>query len=157
MKKHLILTGLAFMLYTTVFCQNSNTEKAKTEAWNTVRTINRHWAFTENMDSLGLYLHPEMVLILPSSKERMKGKSVIIESYRKFTKIAKTISLKELDPLIQLYNNNTTAIVTFYYILEIKIADGEVQKFTGRDMYTLVKENNMWIAVAQHYSSVLKQ
>ncbi len=72
------------------------------------------------MDSLGLYIHPDMVLINPETAERMQGKSDIIESYRSYANYAQTISLKESDPLILLYNGNETAIVTYYYDLKIK-------------------------------------
>ena len=45
-----------------------------------------------------------------------------------------------------------TALVTYYYDLEIKIPNGEIRKSSGRDMYTLVFNHYRWIAVAQHYS-----
>jgi hypothetical protein len=155
-KKYLILFGLALILISSGFCQDSNTEKIKDDAWITVKIINRHWAITENMDSLGLLIHPDMVIIFPDSKERIQGKSKIIESYRSYANYAQTISLKETNPLIQLYNDNKTAIITYYYDLEIKIPSGETQKFIGRDMYTLINDKGKWIAVAQQYSPMPK-
>lgn len=155
-KKYLILFGLTLNFISSGFSQGDNTGKIKDDVWNTVKTINHHWAITENMDSLGLFIHPDMVIIIPDSKERMKGKSKIIESYQSYAKYAQTISLQEKNPLIQLYNDNNTAIVTYYYDLEIKTPSGETQKFTGRDMYTLIFENGKWIAVAQQYSPMPK-
>jgi ketosteroid isomerase-like protein len=156
MSKNLILFGLALFFFSSAFGQVDNTEKIKDNAWNTIKTINRHWAITENMDSLGLLIHPDMVIIFPDSNERMQGKSNIIESYSNYANYAQTISLIETDPLIQLYNENKTAIVTYYYDLEIKIPNGELQKFSGRDMYTLINEKGKWIAVAQQYSPMPK-
>ncbi len=155
-KIYLILLGLTLILISSGCSQNIPTEKVKDNVWNTVKTINRHWAITENMDSLGLFIHPEMVIIFPDSKERLQGKSKIIESYRSYGSYAQTISLKETHPLIQLYNDNKTAIVTYYYDLEIKIPNGEIQKFSGRDMYTLIFDKGKWVAVAQQYSPMPK-
>ena len=157
MKGKMILFGFTLIIFLQVSCNsNDNIEKIKVDAWSAVTTINRHWAITENMDSLGLFIHSDMVIIFPDSKERMEGKSNIIESYRGYADYAQTIHFKETDPLIQLYNDNKTAIVTYYYDLEIRTPSGEIQKFTGRDMYTLIKEGNNWLAVAQHYSPMPK-
>ena len=86
----------------------------------------------------------------------MKGKSNIIESYQEYADYAQTIHFKETDPLIQLYNDNKAAIVTYYYDLKIKTTSGEIQKFTGIDMYTPIKDNDKWVAVAQYYSPMPK-
>jgi len=155
-KKYLILFGLTLIFISSGFSQSDNTEKIKVDVWNTVKRINHHWAITEKMDSLGLFIHPDMVIIFPDSKERIQGKSKIIESYQSYANYAQTISLEETNPLIQLYNDNKTAIVTYYYDLEIKIPSGEIQKFSGRDMYTLIFDNSKWIAVAQQYSPMPK-
>jgi hypothetical protein len=154
--KKLILFALTLISFLSGFSQVDNSEKVKADAWNAVKMINRHWAITENMDSLGLFIHPDMVIIIPDAKERMQGKAKIIESYRSYANYAQTISLIETDPLIQLYNDTKTAVVTYYYDLEIKIPSGEIQKFTGRDMYTLIYNKDMWIAVAQQYSPMPK-
>lgn len=154
-------TGLISAVFITVFslfvsCKSDNSEKAKADAWNTVKTINRHWAITENMDSLALFLHNDMLMIHPGANDRLQGKNHIIESYKGYAEYAQTISLKELDPLVQLYNGNQTAVVTYYYDLKIKTPKGEVQQFAGRDMYTLIHENGRWLAVAQHFSPMPK-
>ena len=153
MKGKIILLGCTSILFFAVSC-NNHVEDIKKEVWNAVTTINRHWAITENMDSLGLFIHPDMVVFYPDAKERMSGKSNIIESYRGYADYAQTIRFKETDPLIQLYNDNRTAVVTYYYDFEIKTPSGETEKFAGRDMYTLVKDGDTWIAVAQHYSPI---
>ena len=46
------------------------------------------------MDSLGFFLHPDMVIISPDTKDRLKGKTNIIESYREYVDYAQTISLR---------------------------------------------------------------
>ena len=131
---------------------NETDDDVKQNVWNTVKNINRHWAFTENMDSLALFIHDDMVMFYPGTKDRLEGKKNIIKSYEEYTSYAETVKLDEIDPQIQLYNNNKLAIVTYYFDLVIKTPKGEVQTFLGKDMYTLINENDKWYAVAQHYS-----
>ncbi len=128
------------------------TDQAKLKVWNTVRSINRHWAITENMDSLGLFLHDDMVIFSPGGKERLQGKNNILSVYREYAQYAETISLSETEPVIQLYNDNKTAVVSYFSDFKIKIPGGEIQDFYCKDMYTLIFENKKWYAVAQHYS-----
>lgn len=145
----LLVLSLALLLSN---CNQDDNEKLKEEVWQSVKSINRHWAITENMDSLGLYIHPEMIIITPDSKQPLQGKSKIIESYKSYADYAETVSLKENNPLIQLHGNNKTAVVAYDYELTIKIPSGEEQFFTGRDMYILIHDNDKWIAISQHYS-----
>jgi ketosteroid isomerase-like protein len=150
----LLHLAIFFLLFSgCVNVRNNETDDAvKQNVWNTVKSINKHIAFTENMDSLALFLHDDMVIFYPETKNRSEGKENIIKSYKDYTSYAETIKLEETDPSIQLYNNNKTAIVTYYFDFVIKTPEGEIQTFLGKDMYTLVKENNKWYAVAQHYS-----
>jgi hypothetical protein len=93
-----------------------------------------------------------MVMFYPGGKNRLEGKKNIIKSYEDYTSYAETVKLEETDPVIQLYNNNKTAIVSYYFDFVIKTPGGEIQTFLGKDMYTLINENDRWYAVAQHYS-----
>ena len=127
-----------------------NPEEIKEEAWNTVKTINRLWAITEDLDSLALYLHNDMALFHPEGKT--VGKDKIIDDYRGYCQYAETVSMVETEPTVQLYNEEKTAIVSYYNDLTIKTPDGSVQAFHCKDMYTLIYEKNRWVAVAQHYS-----
>ena len=132
--------------------QNGTDDMIKQDIWNTVKNINRHWAFTENMDSLALFIHDDMVMFYPGPKDRLEGKKNIIKSYQEYASYAETVKLEEIEPKIQLYNNNKLAIVSYYGELVIKTQEGEVQTFSVKDMYTLINENDKWYAVAQHYS-----
>ena len=127
-------------------------EKIKQDVWNTVKSINRYWAITENMDSLGLFLHDDMVIFSPGGKERLQGKNNIIKSYEDFAHYSETVSLSETEPVIQLYNGNKTAVVSYFGDLTIKTPEGKTQSFFSKDMYTLIFEKGRWQAVAQHYS-----
>lgn len=138
-----LLTGCG----TTLTPQGAQTAQ---EAWNTVRRINRHWAITENLDSLGLYLHPDMVLVSPDGM--VQGKNRILEAYRSYAAYAQTLEMEETKPVIQLYNGHKTAVVTYRNDLTIRTADNRIESFACRDMYTLIFEQGKWRAVAQHYA-----
>lgn len=129
-----------------------DTEQAKLDAWNTVQAINRHWAITEDMDSLALYIHDDMTLISPGSI--LVGKDAIIDSYRKYAEYAETVGVEDSESLVQLYNDNQTAVVTYKNHLTIKKPDGGMESFISRDMYSLVFDKGRWLAVAQHYSFI---
>ena len=144
-----LLGGLVFACSPKESKTNSE-EIVKEEVWNTVKTINRLWAITEDMDSLALYLHDDMVLFYPEGKT--VGKDKIIDDYKDYCAYAETVSLIESDPLVQLYNENKTAIVSYYNDLTVKMPDGSDHAFRSRDMYTLIYGVNKWVAVAQHYS-----
>lgn len=133
----------------------ADTGKPDAEVWNTVKAINRHWAVTENMDSLSLYLHDNMVMFSPGGKERLSGKENILESYRQYALSAETLDMTETEPLIQFYNGNKTAVVSYFCNLRIKTQEGDIGTFSCKDMYTLVAENGRWYAVAQHYSFIM--
>ena len=132
--------------------RSQSDENVRQDAWNTVKSINRHWAITENMDSLSLFLHDDMVIFAPGGKERLRGKNDIIKSYEDYARYAETVSLSETEPVIQLYNGNKTAVVTYFADLMIKTPDEKIQSFFCKDMYMLIFENGQWQAVAQHYS-----
>lgn len=144
----LCLTGSAFACASDPGINGTKTPAQ--EAWHTVQTINRLWAITEDMDSLGLFVHDQMILISPGGV--VQGKEQILESYRQYAQSAETIYFLESEPFIQLYNDNQTAVVSYNSDLKIKNAEGKIQSFRCRDMYTLIFDKNRWIAVAQHYS-----
>lgn len=136
-------------------CHNhsrSEVEQAKQNAWQTVKTINRHWAITENLDSLSLFIAPDMIIISPDGL--IRGKKGIIDSYRAYADYATTLYLNETEPLVELYNDNKTAIVSYTVELKIQAPDETFHSFICRDMYTLVLDEEQWIAIAQHYSFI---
>lgn len=136
----------------TVQTQQKTKQDIEQDVWNTVKNINRHWAITENMDSLSLYIHSDMILISPDGT--LQGKNNIIDAYRAYANYAKTVSFIEEKPFIRLYNDNKTAVVSYKNELKAKNPNGEVQIFQSKDMYTLVYENGRWYAVSQHYSFI---
>jgi hypothetical protein len=123
-------------------------DKSKEEVWKTVRDLNDAWT-KGNPDDLKKYFHEEMVAITPTDIKRREGREACIQDWKEFSKVAKIHKWKESDPKIQIYGQ--TAIVTYYFELSFE-REGRVIDFGGRDMYVFVKEDNRWLAVADHFS-----
>jgi hypothetical protein len=120
------------------------------EAWGTVRAINRAWVVTRDLDSISRMFHPEMVGIYPGTGERMEGRETIVADYRRFLGSATVPRYDELRPRIRIYAGGRVAVVTYYYDMEY-VYEGRRMTTAGQSMYTLVRENGRWLAVAQQY------
>jgi ketosteroid isomerase-like protein len=123
-------------------------DKSKNEVWKTLKDMNKTW--TEgNPDDLKNYFHADMVAITPTDKKRREGREACVADWVEFSKTAKILSWKEIDPKIQVYGN--TAVVTYYFEISFE-RGGQKIDFGGRDMYIFVREANRWWAVADHFS-----
>ena len=148
--KKLILLLSSVGIICACFSEKNDIEIIKNDVWNTIKTINHLWAITENIDSLNLFIHDDMILISP--EKMLFGKNEIIKSYKENADYTETLSLTEREPIIKLYNDNKTVVVSYYCDLTVKTLDGKLRSFCCKDMYTLVFERGKWVAVAQHYS-----
>jgi ketosteroid isomerase-like protein len=123
----------------------------KNEVWKTVQELNRIWTKPGNRNELEKYFHKDMVAITPSDIERRIGRKSCMEGWIAFAEAATIHSWKETDPLIQIYNNGKTAIVTYDYECQCEMG-GKSLNLRGRDMMTLVKEDGRWWLVADQFS-----
>jgi hypothetical protein len=124
----------------------------ETEVWQFIRAMNRTWTEERNCEKLADYFHPHMVAIVPTTKERLVGRDLCIAGWKSFVDAAVIHRWDELDPLIQLYNDNQTAVVTYYYDMDVDMFGQQHLILKGRDMYTLVKEDGHWWVVADQFS-----
>ena len=127
----------------------------KDEVWTFIQKINQVWGTEKNPDALADFFHEEIVFIGPTPRERIEGRNALIESYWDFVNSANIIHVKEFKPLIQIYGDNSFAIVTYYYEVLVE-SEGQEVKVDGRDMYSLIKEKGRWWAVANQFSSFPK-
>lgn len=123
----------------------NNTEK---EVLKFIQDMNRCW--TESKPKgLNNYFHANMVAITPTDKNRLEGKTACMAVWTAFAKNTKIHSWKEREHKIQLYGN--TAIVTYYFDISFSMG-GQTINMSGRDMFTLIKENGKWWVVADQFS-----
>lgn len=120
-------------------------------AWKTVETVNNLWTMERNVEAMAEFFHPDMVFINPQQKERILSRERILEGYRQYVDQLESGRMIAIDPLVQLYNQGRSAVVTYYYDL-VQRMQGKSERFRGRDMYFLVREGEKWLCVADQFS-----
>ena len=128
----------------------------KDEVWQTILAMNRTWTVDHDPDKLHDYFHPDMVAITPSDRLRREGREACIAGWKQFAESVRIMWWKESEPLILLFNNGQTAVVTYYWDIEYEIGGKHVHT-NGRDLFVMVKEEGRWWAVADQFSSFPKE
>ncbi|MBU3917648.1 nuclear transport factor 2 family protein [bacterium] len=127
---------------------------AKQKAWETVQQLNRTWTIKGDIEQLKHFFHDDMVAFTPMNNERLEGKEACFQGWKGFHDTCEIVSWIEREPLVQLYGNGTFAVVTYYYDIVFEMNGKKFQE-SGRDMFSLVKENGNWLAVADQFSSIV--
>lgn len=118
-------------------------------AWKFVHTLNRVW--TEGRpEELKDFFHSEIVAIVPTSRERLVGRDACIEGWTSFVKAATIYSWTETNPMVSVFGD--TAIVTYEYQSDVLLGANRMS-LTGRDMFTLIRHAESWLAVADQFSA----
>lgn len=120
----------------------------KQEVWKTLRALNDSWTKGDG-GNLKDYFHRDMVAITPMDRNRRVGQDECIAGWIGFINAANIKAWEEIDPQVQIFNS--TAIVTYYYDMSYEM-DGQIVNTGGRDMFTFVKEEGKWLAVANQFS-----
>jgi hypothetical protein len=123
----------------------------KQEVWQTILMMNKLWTVDNKAEELVNYFHENMVAITPTDKFRREGKTACVAGWEGFTNVAKINYWKEIDPKIDIYGNGLFAIVTYRFEMSYEM-NGTTVEMSGRDMFSLVKENNKWWIVADQFS-----
>lgn len=114
-----------------------------------IGNLNKCW--TEgNPADLKDFFHENMVAVVPTQRECLEGREACVAGWTAFANSAKIKEWKEYDHKIQNYGN--VAVATYYYDIRFEMG-GQELNLSGRDMFTLIKENGKWLAVADHFSS----
>lgn len=125
------------------------TDPSQREIWATVRALNDAWT-QGRPDELQRYFHRQMVAIAASERLRRVGAQACIAGWTAFAEAARISDWREIEPLIQVYGE--AAVVSYYFEMSCTIA-GQEARFSGRDMFFLVRENGRWWAVADQFSN----
>ena len=123
-------------------------DDAKREVWVTLRNLNDCWTKADGKD-LVHYFHEQMVAITPTDRLRREGRDACVAGWVAFARCATIHRWREIDPRIQIFGD--TAIVSYYFDLSFDMGGQPVQ-MGGRDLFTFVKENGKWWAVADQFS-----
>ncbi|MFH1708588.1 MAG: nuclear transport factor 2 family protein [Planctomycetota bacterium] len=114
-----------------------------------IRALNTCWT-KGDPQKLSEYFHERMVAITPSDRDRREGRKACVEGWAEFARGATIHSWLEHDHKVQVFQD--TAIVTYYYEISFSIKS-QGMEFSGREMFTLIKENGRWWVVADQFSS----
>ncbi|MEZ5357857.1 MAG: nuclear transport factor 2 family protein [Candidatus Zixiibacteriota bacterium] len=126
------------------------------EVWETVQELNKTWAVEGDFDKLAEFFHENMVAISPTDRERLEGKKVCVAAWRAFAQSVEIKYWNEISPEVVMYNDDTVAIVSYYYDIAYK-QRGRSLDSTGRDLFTLIKEGDRWLVIADHFSPFPKK
>jgi hypothetical protein len=129
--------------------------KIQTEVWDTIQKINELWVKENKAEMLIDYFHEQMVVLNPTDHDRILGGKNCVAAWKYFADNSKIIRWKEKDPIIQVFGDGNFAVVTYYFDMAYEM-NGVRYDMEGRDMFSMVKENGRWYAVADQFSPVPK-
>lgn len=122
--------------------------KSRTEIWQVILNMNFCRLEGHPKDLIDC-LHPNIVAIMPTTRERLEGKEDCIAAWTEFSRAISIEYHTKSDKKIDIHNN--TAVVT-YYLDMFYIKDNHPIHQSHRDMVVLIKENDKWVVVAHHSS-----
>jgi len=125
--------------------------QTEAEVWSTIQKMNTCWTCGDpsELEKLSDYFHDKMVAITATNKYRLEGKEACFNEWKGFAESTKIHFWKESDPKIQIYGD--AAVVTYYFDMSFDMG-GQTINMGGRDMFTLIKENDKWLVVADQFS-----
>jgi len=126
--------------------------KEQEEVWNFIQTMNRLWVSENRAADLKDYFHKRMIAVTPTDNKRIEGGDACVAGWADFAAVAKTLEWEAIQPQVELYDDNRCAVVSYYYRMTCEIG-GQTIKFSGRDLFSLVKESGRWWVVADQFSA----
>jgi hypothetical protein len=124
---------------------------AREDVWRSVQAMNRAWTVERAPARLREYFHRDMIAVTASDRHRLEGREACLESWARFVDAARVTRWVELDPKVQLYCNGDAAVVSYDFDLAFDLG-GRVVQLGGRDTFTLVREDERWWIVMDHFS-----
>ena len=124
------------------------------EIIKTIKDLNKAWVEKGNIDELGYYFHKDALAITPFDKFVLDGREECMTSWRRFVESSKIISWNTYGFKVNLYGNESFAVVTYYYDISYE-RGGEICNTSGRDMMVLAIDGGKWLVVADQFSPSL--
>ncbi len=131
-------------------------ETVTKEVWETVKAHNMAWSVSQDIDEQLRYVYNDILFVKPPFNKILSGKDMYREDYENWMLHAKVNYFKEVDPVINIYNNGTSALVTYYIDMSYKYDGEDVNDWKGIDMMTLTKENGKWLIISDMYARYLE-
>ncbi len=119
---------------------NCKTEK---DIKNVLKNINKSWTQGHPKD-LEKYFHSDMVIQGPGFQSAIKGKSDCVKHYEDFSAHTNIKNIKDSEYVINIWDK--TAVASYKFDIEFE-TDGEIRKESGYELYTFLRESNVWKAI----------
>lgn len=110
---------------------------------NVLQNINKSWAQGHPKD-LERYFHNDMVIQGPGFQGAIKGKSNCGKHYEDFLAHTNIKNYKDSEYVVNIWDK--TAVASYKFDIEFE-TDGEIRKESGYELYTFLKEADVWKAV----------
>ena len=123
----------------------------ETRIWKTIIEMNRLWTDRNEPKSLCQWFHPHMIAACAGETDFRIGQDMCVDGWKGFCERVSDLSFKETSPVVRFYGGGSTAIVAYKFNCSFTMNGAKTELF-GRDLFTLVKENDRWQVVADHFS-----
>lgn len=108
-----------------------------------MRQINQAW-IEGRVEDLGPMVHPEVVMVFPDFAGKIQGREEFLAGFHDFCQNATIQEYQEHDWQVDVAGD--TAVITFRYDMVYQ-RSGERYRATGRDLWVLREQGEVWIAV----------
>jgi len=123
----------------------------ETRIWKTIIEMNRLWTERNEPEALRRWFHPHMIAACAGEADFRVGQNMCVDGWKGFCERVSDLSFIETSPVVRIYCEGSTAVVAYKFDCSFTM-NGAKTKLTGRDLFTLVKENDRWQVVADHFS-----
>lgn len=144
---------LAFFVSSSVVAGEISFDHPEKQAiFDQIETINKTWAVDRNCEGLREYFHEDYILMFQGGG-RGNGIDDAIKGYEAFIATATDITWRIVDPIINLYCDETCAVVSIEYFMTWKTGDEDVSAH-GKNLIFFLKEDGKWLMTAEHFSDI---
>lgn len=108
-----------------------------------VESMNDTW-LNGNTDDMDRYFHKQVVMIEPGTNRKIRGREMMIESYRQFLESSQVSDFRIKDITIDVFEDTAVVLYTFriHYRVETTNFDED-----GTEILVFHRHNNRWLIV----------
>ena len=116
--------------------------------WSIIKELNEGW-LNDDFAPLERYFHTDAVMVFPKFQGRVKGKALLIQSYKDFVEKAEILDYKQENCGVDVAGESAMAAYRFEMIYSM---GGKRYHESGYDMFCFVRSESRWQIVWRHMS-----
>jgi ketosteroid isomerase-like protein len=113
------------------------------EIWQAIVDANRAWVGGD-ADAAGALFHDDVVMAVPGSSRRLRGRAAVVRSYADHIRRVKTLAFEERDHGVDVTGDVAVAAYRFFTRYEV---NGTVGEELGREILVFARGDRGWLAV----------